>query len=87
MTTTHRPAFGQPSERLLHDEYSAIVERLKMMYPTLEPFEIRVIVDVAAADFEDARLNQFVPLLFEKIARDECRSRGPATPLGLKDPH
>jgi hypothetical protein len=64
---------------ILAHAYDAIVDRLPLLQPTLEVLEIRVIVEAVAQRFERARLQQFVPLLVEKIARDECRRlSGPA---------
>jgi hypothetical protein len=57
------------------NEYDAIVERLKILHPTLDALQIRVAVEDATQQFEQARLRMFVPLLVEKIADDECRRK------------
>jgi hypothetical protein len=50
-----------------------IVDRLEMSFPEMDTTEIRDVVENALRDFQGARMQQFVPLLAEKIARDECR--------------
>ena len=55
------------------NEYDAIVERLKVLHPSLDTLEIQVAVEDATQQFQQARLQMFVPLLVEKLARDECR--------------
>jgi hypothetical protein len=60
-------------ELAVADEYDVIVERLESLYPSLDVIAIKVAVTDATRQFEHARLKMFVPLLVEKIARDECR--------------
>jgi hypothetical protein len=50
-----------------------IIDRLGMSFPEMDATQIRDVVESALRDFQGARMQQFVPLLAEKIARDECR--------------
>ncbi len=54
-------------------DLEVVVDRLRRQHPDIDVTEIRIVVDDAAKAFEGARLQHFVPLLVEKIARDECR--------------
>ena len=54
-------------------EVQRVVDRIRLSYPDLELHQIRRIVDSAVRELADARLRQFVPLLVERAAKDECR--------------
>lgn len=72
-TTTPRPAANRSTA--VAAACGAIVERLRILHPSLDEAEIRLIVAEAAHRFDEVRLPQFTPLLIEKVARDECRKR------------
>ena len=54
-------------------EYQHVIDRIRLSYPDLEVRQIERIVDTAVRELAGARLRQFVPLLVERAARDECR--------------
>ena len=53
----------------------AIVARLVPAFPDLDESEVRDAVACAHRDLQDARLQQFVPLLVERDAKADCRRR------------
>lgn len=56
-------------------EYQHVIDRIRLSFPDMDPRQIRQIVDAAVRELAGARLKQFVPLLVERTARDECRHR------------
>ncbi len=67
------PTVVRATDLDVSSEYDVIIERLTILHPTLDAHEIRAAVESATRQFEDARLTMFIPLLVEKVARDECR--------------
>ena len=81
MTVGQQPrAVSSDGPSAIGRDFEVIVERLRASYPELVETDIRLVVLEAAHSFEEARLRPFVPLLVEKIARDECRHRTWARP-------
>ena len=50
-------------------------ERLRSRYAGRSPKEISSVVDQAAAKFSTARIRDFVPILVERISKDELNRR------------
>ncbi|WP_025351689.1 three-helix bundle dimerization domain-containing protein [Nocardia nova] len=46
-----------------------VIERLHTRFPTVPPADVELIVRAIHQRFADARVNDFVPLLVEKAAR------------------
>ena len=65
LQTQEGPPVVRKSDLVISSEYDVIIERLKILHPTLDTLEIRMAVETAAAQFEGARLKMFVPLLVE----------------------
>ena len=82
---------GNPSEERVNDQLDdvsrVLANRLEDEEGNLaDPAEVVEVVRAKARELEDARITEFVPLLTERKARDELRTRGLhprwANPLG-----
>jgi hypothetical protein len=83
----HQRTVSSDNSSIVEHEFEVIVDRLRASYPDLVETDIRTMVREVARDFEGARLRPFVPLLVEKIARDECRHRRGDAPVVVRLPN
>jgi hypothetical protein len=69
-TARSAPADADPPATSTID-YEALVERLQRRFPTIEVSRIRTTVDAAARQLAHARVTQYLPVLIERMGRDE----------------
>src|SRR5215831_9713365 len=75
----------QPDGPILSDELADRAEHLRSEFsPMLAPEVIDREVDEASAEFRDARVTTYVPILIERLTRDRLKTRARAigTPGG-----
>jgi hypothetical protein len=52
-------------------EHEVLVERLQRRFAAVPSAHVRMIVDEVAQRLENARITQYLPVLIERMARDE----------------
>lgn len=68
---SHASTTGVEARAPSTSDHEAIVERLEGRFPAVPSARVRMVVDEAAQRLANARITQYLPVLIERMSRDE----------------